>query len=79
MIEPEDEKEDYSEALHDIAKDNEKVSKLLAKSYVKGLLKGDPKLIETVLIKITNYFRIQDRGDKIKLYRMEWVLGIPQI
>ena len=58
MIDPEEEKEDYSDALHDIAKDNEKVSKLLAKSYVKGLTKSDPKKIENVCIKITKYFQI---------------------
>ena len=60
MIDPEEEKEDYSDALHDLAKDNEKVSKLLAKSYVKGLGKSDPNKLEATCIKIGKYFRISD-------------------
>ena len=38
IIDPEEgQTEDFTESLHGLAKDNEKVSKLLAKSYLKGI------------------------------------------
>ena len=45
--------EDFTDSLHDLATDNEKVSKLLAKSYLKGINQQDINKIEPYLQKIS--------------------------
>ena len=85
MIEPHAaSKYDFTETLHKLAKDNPKVSKLIAKFYVKKVNQMG-QMNETNLNKLASnirkFFSITDDygQNKLEIMRLEWVLGVPQI
>lgn len=74
MIEPGD--GDFSDVLTEMAKDNVKVSKKMAKTYLKSVSKTTTDQLNQALRKISNYLKIEDG---LKQQRLEWIFGIPQI
>ena len=81
MIAPDEEDtEDYTDSLHRLAEDNEKVSRLLAKNYIRlaNETHYDDEWDQTVT-KIGQFLQISDSGASLKTKRLEWVLGIAQL
>ena len=67
---------DFSDILTEMAKDNEKISKKMAKAYLKGVNKTGLESLSSSLKKIRKFLAI---NDSLKKERMEWIFGVPQI
>lgn len=67
---------DFSDLLIDMAFDNVKISKKMAKAYLKGLAKTQNEALATALKQIRSFLKIDD---SLKASRREWIFGIPQV
>lgn len=77
MIDPGDGSNvDFSELLTSMAVDNAKISKKMAKTYLKGLAKTQNEALATALRQIRSFLKIDDT---LKASRREWIFGIPQV
>lgn len=76
MIEPSDPSSDFSDVLFNMAHDNEKVSKKLAKAYLKGVNKTVVEQLSMALKQIRLFLKIDD---SLRMQRFEWIFGLPQI
>ena len=65
---------DFSDILTEMAKDNEKISKKMAKAYLKGVNKTGLESLSSSLKKIRKFLAI---NDSLKKERMEWIFGVP--
>lgn len=75
MLEPGE--EDYSDVLVEMARDNFKVSKKMAKSCLKSIRNtNNEKATKQTLNYIRNFFKIDD---SLKQSRLEWIFGIAQV
>lgn len=77
MIEPgEGANADFSDVLFNMAKDNLKVSKKMAQSYLKGVNKTSIEALTMALKQIREFLKIDDGHKQL---RLEWIFGIPQV
>lgn len=77
MIEPgEGSNADFSDVLVNMAFDNVKVSKKMAKAYLKGVNKTGIESLVNSLKQIREFLKIDD---SLKMSRLEWIFGIPQV
>lgn len=77
MVEPgEGSKEDFTEILTGMAKNNRKISKKMAKAYLKSCSKTSLESISKALNQVRQFLKIDD---DLKKERMEWIFGVPQI
>lgn len=77
MIEPgEGASGDFSDVLVGMAFDNVKVSKKMAKAYLKGVNKTGIEALVCSLKQIRSFLKI---NDSLKMSRLEWIFGIPQV
>lgn len=77
MIEPgEGSSADFSDVLETMARDNVKVSKKMAKAYLKGVNKHGIDSLVSSLKQIRKFLAI---NDSLKQSRLEWIFGIPQV
>ena len=67
---------DFTDILLTMAHENEKVSKKMAKAYLRAANKTGIDSLQSSLKKIRKFLSIQD---SLKQARMEWIFGIPQI
>lgn len=74
MIEPGD--GDFSDVLTEMARDNVKISKKMAKTYLKSVSKTTTDQLNQSLVNIAAFLRIKD---SLKMQRLEWIMGIPQL
>ena len=74
MIEPGD--GDFSDVLTEMARDNVKISKKMAKTYLKSVSKTTTDQLNQTLVNIAAFLRIKD---SLKMQRLEWIMGIPQL
>lgn len=68
--------DDFSDILIGMAKDNEKVSKKMAKAYIKQVNKAGSDAQGKSLEAIRKFLKIED---SLKKQRYEWVFGVPQV
>lgn len=59
-----------------MARNNLKVSKKMAKSYLKGVNKTGVESLQSALNQIRSFIKIDD---EFKMQRLEWIMGIPQV
>lgn len=77
MIDPgEGTKSDFSDILIGMARDNESVSKKMAKTYLKNVNKTGVESLAKSLAEIRKFLSIDD---SLKGSRLEWIFGIPQV
>lgn len=77
MIDPGDSANvDFSDLLNDMAFDNAKVSKKMAKSYLKGVAKAQNDVMIKTAKQIIRFLKIDDT---LRKERLEWIFGIPQL
>ena len=77
MIEPgEGSNADFSDVLLGMAKENVKISKKMAKSYLKGINKTGIDSLVSSLKQVRKFLKIED---SLKNLRLEWIMGIPQV
>lgn len=77
MIEPgEGSTTDFSDVLVGMAFDNVKISKKMAKAYLKGVNKTGSDSLVSSLKQIKKFLQI---NDSLKMSRLEWIFGIPQV
>ena len=74
MIEPGDSSADFSDVLVKMAYDNIKVSKKMAKTYLKSISRTSSESLQQTLGNIRAFLAI---NDSLKLNRLEWIFGIP--
>ena len=74
MIEPGDGSADFSDVLVKMAYDNIKVSKKMAKTYLKSISRTSSESLQQTLSNIRAFLAI---NDSLKLNRLEWIFGIP--
>lgn len=75
MIDPGDSANvDFSDLLNDMAFDNAKVSKKMAKSYLKGVAKAQNDVMIKTAKQIIRFLKIDDT---LRKERLEWIFGIP--
>ena len=75
MIDPgEGVKSDFSDILIGMARDNESVSKKMAKTYLKNVNKTGVESLTKSLAEIRKFLSIDD---SLKGSRLEWIFGIP--
>jgi len=67
---------DFNDILLDMARDDAKTSKKMAKAYLKGVNKTGVEALQQSLRQIQQFLRIDD---SLKQVRMEWIFGIPQV
>lgn len=77
MIEPgEGSKDDFTDILTGMAKNNRKISKKMAKTYLKSCSKTSLDAISKALNQVRQFLKIED---DLKQERMELIFGVPQI
>ena len=77
MIEPGDgSAADFGDVLVAMACENVKISKKMAKSYLKGVNKTGIDSLVNSLKQIRKFLSI---NDSLKMARIEWIFGIPQV
>ena len=67
---------EFTDLLISMAVDNEKVTKKMAKAYLKGVAKPGNEQILTALKQIRAFLKIDD---SLKAQRLEWIMGLPQV